>query len=195
MSEVRINPTENERVAYINANGNDFKTFNMKENSIDELVQKEKTRKFNNELEKFEETMNEHKKELDKIQDELGYEPEKADIKPMFARILVKPFEQNPFQKIKVSGGIIVDAGGYNPHIQKNPNTGRYEEQDQFIITGCVMEVGPEVKYLKEGDVVYYRKDTAVPVPFLSWGMYSINENQIIAAVNVGLTDRFNNVK
>ncbi len=195
MSEVRINPTENERVAYINANGNDFKTFNMKENSIDELVQKEKTRKFNNELEKFEETMNEHKKELDKIQDKLGYEPEKADIKPMFARILVKPFEQNPFQKMKVSGGIIVDAGGYNPHIQKNPNTGRYEEQDQFIITGCVMEVGPEVKYLKEGDVVYYRKDTAVPVPFLSWGMYSINENQIIAAVNVGLTDRFNNVK
>ena len=73
--------------------------------------------------------------------------------------------------------------------------TGKYEEQKQFIITGCVVEVGPEVKYLQEGDVVYYRVDTAVPVPFLKQGLVSINENQVIAVVNEGLTERFNSVK
>ena len=68
------------------------------------------------------------------------------------------------------------------------------EEQKEFIVTGCVIEVGPETKYLKEGDVVYYRRDTVVPVPFFKQGLVSLAENQVIAVVNEGLTERFNNV-
>lgn len=109
----------------------------------------------------------------------------------MLARILVKPFKQNPFQKLEVQGGIIVDTGGYNPHIQFNEQTGKNEEQEQFIKVGCVIEVGPEVKYLTEGDVVYYRKDTVVPVPFFKQNLVSLNENQVIAVVNEGLEKRW----
>ena len=113
----------------------------------------------------------------------------------MFSRILVQPFKVNPFQKIKVEKGLIIDTGGYTPHTQLNEQTGRYEEQKQFIVTGCVVEVGPEVKYLKEGDVIFYRVDTAVPVPFFKQGFVSLAESQIIAVVNEGLQDRFNNIK
>ena len=84
----------------------------------------------------------------------------------MFSRIIVQPFKVNPFQRVETKGSIIVDAGGYTPHAQINPMTGKYEEQKQFIVTGCVIEVGPDTKYLREGDVIYYRVDTAVPVPF-----------------------------
>lgn len=49
---------------------------------------------------------------------------------------------------MEVKGSVIVDAGGYTPHAQINPTTGKYEEQKQFIVTGYVAEVGPEVKYL-----------------------------------------------
>lgn len=56
---------------------------------------------------------------------------------------------------MKVENGLIIDTGGYTPHTQLNEQTGRYEEQKQFIVTGCVVEVGPEVKYLKEGDVIF----------------------------------------
>lgn len=191
----RVNLTENEKIAYANAENVDFKAINMSENSIDSLIEKEKTRKFNSELEKFQEGMEERNKELKEAQGELDYDINQADIKPLFSRILVKPFKQNPFQKMKVSGGIITDAGGYTPHAELNPITGKYEEQDQFIRTGYVMEVGPEVQYLREGDVIYYRKDTAVPVPFLSWGLVSLSENQVIAAVNTGLTARFKTLK
>ena len=64
----------------------------------------------------------------------------------------------------------------------------------QFIRTGCVQEVGPECNYIKPGDVIFYRKDTAVPVPFFKQGFMSLAENQVIAVVNEGLTERFNNV-
>ena len=96
---------------------------------------------------------------------------------------------------MKVQNGIIVDTGGYNPHTQFNDQSGKYEEQDQFIVTGCVVETGPEVKYLKEGDVIYYRRDTAVPVPFFKQGFVSLAESQVIATVAENLTNRFNNVK
>jgi len=38
MKDVRTNLTNDEKIAFNNANGNDFTSFNMSENSIDELI-------------------------------------------------------------------------------------------------------------------------------------------------------------
>lgn len=196
MKEPRIKMTENEQIA-ANVLGLDsnYTSVNMGERSIDNMIQREKANKFNNEVEKYNVQLEENQKTLEEAQSQVAYDINRAEIKPMFARLIIKPFKVNPFQKMEVKGSIIVDAGGYTPHAELNPMTGKYEEQKQFIITGCVVEVGPEVKYLQEGDVVYYRVDTAVPVPFLKQGLVSINENQVIAVVNEGLTERFNSVK
>lgn len=195
MKEPRIKMTENEQIA-ANALGfnSDYTSINMSENSIDNMIQKEKANKFNNEVEKYNAQLEENQKIFEESQNQVAYDINRAEIKPMFTRIIVKPFKVNPFQKMEVKGNIIVDAGGYTPHAELNPMTGKYEEQKQFIITGYVVEVGPEVKYLQEGDVVYYRVDTAVPVPFLKQGLVSINENQVIAVVAEDLTNRFNNI-
>lgn len=195
MKEPRIKMTENEQIA-ANALGfnSDYTSINMSENSIDNMIQREKANKFNNEVEKYNAQLEENQKTFEESQNQVAYDINRAEIKPMFARIIVKPFKVNPFQKMEVKGNIIVDAGGYTPHAELNPMTGKYEEQKQFIITGYVVEVGPEVKYLQEGDVVYYRVDTAVPVPFLKQGLVSINENQVIAVVAEDLTNRFNNI-
>lgn len=196
MNDVRLYSTENEKIAR-EALGTDsnFTLVNMKENSLDSLIKKEKTRKFNSEVEKYNEKLEQNNKDFKESQDKVEYDISKAEIKPMFSRILVQPFKVNPFQKMKVENGLIVDTGGYTPHIQLNEQTGKYEEQNQFIVTGCVIEVGPDVKYLKEGDVVFYRVDTAVPVPFFKQGFVSLAESQIIAVVNEGLQDRFDNIK
>lgn len=196
MKEPRIKMTENEQIA-ANVLGLDsnYTSINMGERSIDNMIQREKANKFNNEVEKYNAQLEENQKTFEEAQSQVAYDINKAEIKPMFARLIIKPFKVNPFQKMEVKGSIIVDAGGYTPHAELNPMTGKYEEQKQFIITGYVVEVGPEVKYLQEGDVVYYRVDTAVPVPFLKQGLVSINENQVIAVVNEGLTERFNSVK
>jgi hypothetical protein len=196
MKEPRIKMTENEQIA-ANVLGLDsnYTSINMEERSIDNMIQREKANKFNNEVEKYNAQLEENQKTFEEAQSQVAYDINRAEIKPMFARLIIKPFKVNPFQKMEVKGSIIVDAGGYTPHAELNPMTGKYEEQKQFIITGYVMEVGPEVKYLQEGDVVYYRVDTAVPVPFLKQGLVSINENQVIAVVNEGLTERFNSIK
>ena len=196
MKDVRLYSTENEKIAKeLLGTDSNFTSVNMKENSLDSLIKKEKARKFNSEVEKYNEKLEQNNKDFEESQDKVEYDISKAEIKPMFSRILVQPFKVNPFQKIKVENGLIIDTGGYTPHMQLNEQTGRYEEQKQFIVTGCVVEVGPEVKYLKEGDVIFYRVDTAVPVPFFKQGFVSLAESQIIAVVNEGLQDRFNNIK
>lgn len=196
MKDVRLYSTENEKIAkeFLGTDSN-FTSVNMKENSLDSLIKKEKARKFNSEVEKYNEKLEQNNKDFEESRDKVEYDISKAEIKPMFSRILVQPFKVNPFQKMKVENGLIIDTGGYTPHTQLNQQTGRYEEQKQFIVTGCVVEVGPEVKYLKEGDVIFYRVDTAVPVPFFKQGFVSLAESQIIAVVNEGLQDRFNNIK
>ena len=194
MKDVRLYSTENEKIAKeLLGTDSNFTSVNMKENSLDSLIKKEKARKFNSEVEKYNEKLEQNNKDFKESQDKVEYDISKAEIKPMFSRILVQPFKVNPFQKMKVENGLIIDTGGYTPHTQLNEQTGRYEEQKQFIVTGCVAEVGPEVKYLKEGDVIFYRVDTAVPVPFFKQGFVSLAESQIIAVVNEGLQDRFNN--
>lgn len=193
MSE-RIFLTENEKIAQEAMGFNDHVKFNMQENNIDNILSKEKANKFNSKVDAYNEVLEENNNKTQQAKDELQYDINKAELKPMFSRIIVKPLAHNPFQKVEVKGSIIVDAGGYTPHAEFNPVSGQYEEQKEFIVTGCVIEVGPETKYLKEGDVVYYRRDTVVPVPFFKQGLVSLAENQVIAVVNEGLTERFNNV-
>ena len=196
MKDVRLYSTENEKIAKeLLGTDSNFTSVNMKENSLDSLIKKEKARKFNSEVDKYNEKLEQNNKDFEESQNKVEYDISKAEIKPMFSRILVQPFKVNPFQKMKIENGLIIDTGGYTPHTQLNEQTGRYEEQKQFIVTGCVIEVGPEVKYLKEGDVIFYRVDTAVPVPFFKQGFVSLAESQIIAVVNEGLQDRFNNIK
>lgn len=194
MDNVRLNLTENEKVAQVALGLGDHMKFNMQENNLNTLINREKANKFNDQVDAYNEALNDNNKKTEQAQSELPYDIEKAELKPMFSRIIVKPLAHNPFQKIEMRGSLIVDAGGYTPHAELNPVSGKYEEQKEFIVTGCVVEVGPDVKYLQEGDVVYYRRDTVVPVPFFKQGLVSLAENQVIAVVNEGLTERFNNI-
>lgn len=194
MSE-RLYLTENEKLAQAAIGLGDHLKFNMQENNIDTLIKKEKANKFNSQVDAYKEALEENNKKTEQAQNEVQYDIEKAELKPMFSRIIVKPLEHNPFQKVQMQGSLIVDAGGYTPHAELNPISGQYEEQKEFIVTGCVVEVGPETKYLKEGDVVYYRRDTVVPVPFFKQGLVSLAENQVIAVVAESLSERFKNTK
>ena len=194
---VRLELTENEKIAQsIVGLESEGIRMNMADNqSIEEMIDHEKAVKFNDQVDKYIEKFDKHANILKEYAESFNENMNSIEIKPMFARILVKPFEQNPFQKIKRSdSGIIIDMGGMAP-TYKSSDTGEWEEEKQFIVTGTVVDCGPDVKYLNQGDVVFYRVDTSVPVPFFRQGLVSLAENQIIAVVNEGLTDRFNEKK
>ena len=90
MKDVRLYSTENEKIAreLLGADSN-FTSVNMSENSIDSLVKKEKARKFNSEIEKYNEKLEQNHKDFKESQDKIEYDIARAEIKPMFARVLV----------------------------------------------------------------------------------------------------------
>lgn len=195
--KVNLNYTENDRIAR-NVAGleSNASYFNMGDDqSLETLFNRQKAEVFNNQVEEYVEKFNKHSDLLKQYTESVKSNMNTVEIKPMFSRVLVKPFEQNPFQQIKVSeSGLITDLGGMTPTYKSN-DTGEWEEERQFIVTGTVIDVGPECKYLAEGDVIFYRVDTAVPVPFFKQGLVSLAENQVISVVNEGLTERFNRIK
>ena len=194
---VRLNLTENEKIAQsiVGLESEGIRMNMADTQSIEEMIEREKAAKFNDQVEEYIEKFDKHANILKEYAESFNENMNSIEIKPMFARILVKPFNQNPFQKIKRSdSGLIIDMGGMAP-TYKNSDTGEWEEEKQFIVTGTVVDCGPDVKYLSQGDVVFYRVDTSVPVPFFRQGLVSLSENQIIAVVNEGLNDRFNKRK
>ena len=94
--EVRLDTTENEKLVQTALGlDSEYKNFNMQEQSIDNLIAKEKARKFNNEVEKYNAQLDKNNKECQEAQETLQYDINLAEIKPMLARILVKPFKQD----------------------------------------------------------------------------------------------------
>lgn len=194
MNNVRLNFTENEKLANIATELNGT-SFSMNEKDINKIIEKEKKNKFNDELEKYMDEMKEYNESMQQLQNSIGKDPTKLEIKPIHEQIIIKPFEYNPFQKMEVQNGIITDTGGFKINVDVNPVTGKMEEQEQVILTGCVMEVGSEVKYVKPGDVVFYHRRNRIPIPFFKQGFYNLEERYVLAVVNEGLTERFKNVK
>lgn len=191
MAKQRMFMTENEKMAQ-NILKDTGVNFNMSEGKIEDILQREKSKKFNEQVDKYAEELEQHVTNLQDVAENLGVNMDSIEIKPMFNRILIKPFSQNPFQRIVIDekSKLIVDTGGLAPE-HFNQDNGKQEKDEQYIIVGAVQEVGPEVKYLIPGDVVMYRKETAMPVPFYKQGFMCLAENQIIAVVNEGLEKRF----
>ena len=163
------------------------------ENSLEDMVAKQKAAKFNQEVGDYMERIDKHADILKQYTESIKKNLNNVEIKPMLTRVLIKPFEINPFQQIKVKNGIIVDTGGLEPEAFSN-DSGQWELKQSSIGVGTVFDVGSECKYLQEGDAVYYQKAAAVPVPFFGQGLFTVAESQIIAVVNEDLTKRFNNI-
>ena len=114
------------------------------------------------------------------------------EIMPGTSYLLIKPFDTNPFQEVKIEGGIITDLGGMTPEYKSN-ETGEIEQEQQFIKVGTVIETGYECKFVKPGDVVFYTIASETMVPFFRQGFVTVAENRVIAIVNENLTERKEN--
>lgn len=194
MKDVRTKLTEAEKFATnvvgLNTNADHF----AMSDDINDIIKREKQNKFNDQVDAYVERLNQHKKSFDETVQKIEYDPSLIEIRPMFNRVLIGLFDVNPFQRVTVKNGIITDLGGLNPQY-KNTDTGEIEEAEQIIVVGVVQHVGPECKYIKENDTVFVDKNSLRPVPYFKQGYYCLGEQQIIAVVNEGLEERFNEIK
>lgn len=195
MKQPRINLTENEKVAReVTGLETNAKHFAIDENAANEDLKLKAISKFNDEVDAYKKELDEHAKNLDKYAEEVASSLREFEIKVPFNYILVKPFSENPFQRITKVNGIITDLGGQKPKF-KNQDNGQVEEEENLIHVGIVQEAGPECKYVKEGDAIFWTKPSEVPVPFYKQGLVYISELRVLAIVNEGLTKRFNKIK
>ena len=159
-----------------------------------DVVEKRTIEKFNQQVDNWTEKFEKHSTNIEEFANQINSNVENIEIMPLGSYILVKQFDENPFQRIvrDSKSGLIIDTGGFAPEY-KNTDNGHIEEEESFILVGVVQEVGPECKYLKPGDAVFYPKPACVPVPFYKQHLIQVNETRVLAVVNENLTERFNN--
>ena len=164
--------------------------------TAEDVINKRNTEKFNNMVDKYTEEFDKHSANIEEFAKKVNDNVQNIEIMPLQSYILVKEFEENPFQRIvrDSKSGLIIDTGGLAPQY-KNTDNGQIEEEEQFIKVGVVQEVGPECRYLKQGDAVFYPKNASIPVPFYKQKLIQVNETRVLAVVNEFLTERFEQIK
>jgi hypothetical protein len=174
----------------VNGVEGDGTTFVMNTSSIEDLSKQEAISKYNDQVSNYIDKLDKHANLLDQYSKEISKDLNRLEIKPLYEGILIKPYAENPFQQIKKEGAIIVDLGGQKP-VYKSHEDGEFHEEESFIHVGLVIEIGPTCKFIKEGDVVMWRKVSETPVPFFKQGLVLVNEHSILTTVNKELDLRF----
>lgn len=159
--------------------------------SADIILAEEKKGRFNTQVDEYIDKFEKHNKALESYAEELSKDINGLEILPMGSYALIKPFESNPFQRVKVESGIITDLGGYTP-TYKSHEDGQIHEEEQFIHVGTVIDTGWKCEFLKAGDVVFYTTASEAMVPFFKQGFVVVAESRIMAVVNEKLTERKN---
>lgn len=171
------------------------KHFVVNGKSAEEVLLKEKQNKFNEQVSSMEDKFEKHNQLLTEYAEKMSEDLNGVEIMPMFGYALIKPFEHNPFQQIKMTdSGIITDLGGLAPEYKSN-ETGNWETEEQFIKVGTVIETGHKCEFLQPGDIVFYTIASEMMVPFYKMGFVVVAENRVMAVVNEKLTERRNNFK
>ena len=188
--------SENEKLALRMAGDTTSRIMTMDGVTADDVIEQRNVKNFNKQVDDYVEKLNEHSANLEKYAEKIAENVESIEIMPILNYVLVKEFEENPFQRIvkDSKSGIILDLGGQKPQY-KNTDNGQIEEEENIIRVAVIQEVGPECKYCKPGDTVMYTKMSAVPVPFYKQGLVLVNETRVMVIVNEGLTERFNEIK
>lgn len=157
----------------------------------DEILATEKKEKFNTQVNEYADKFEKHNKALQDYASELSKDMNNLEILPMGGYALIKPFDNNPFQRVKVENGIITDLGGFTP-TYKSQEDGKIHEEEQYIRVGTVIETGWKCEFLKPGDVVFYTIASEAMVPFFKQGFVVVAESRIMAVINEKLTERKN---
>lgn len=195
MENVLMSEKEKLANALQNAAGKEGIVVDMRGTTNEDLIRQQNVKQFNEVVDQYVEKFNERSTKLEEYSKKIAENADKIEIMPIGNYVLVKQFDENPFQRIvKNETGLITDLGGYKP-TYKNTDNGQWEEEESFVLVGVVQECGCECKFLQPGDTIMFTKPSAVPVPFYRQGLVLVNETRALVTINEGLTERFENYK
>lgn len=197
MNDMRLNGlSQSEQIAREVSGIENSNFFLPDEHNLDKIIDNNNREKWNEQVENINKKFEEHASKLQDYADEYAAKLDGVEIMPINTGILVQPYNENPFQKVKIDErtGLIIDTGGMIPKYKNNEN-GQWEEAEQFIKVGVVVEAGPDVKWIQRGDTIMWNKVGEVPIPFYSMGLVLVREQHVMCVINDKLTERFERLK
>jgi hypothetical protein len=140
---------------------------------------------------------NKVKEEARKLKYELELEKQKEleariqtlEMLPMGNKVILLPYPSNPYKKTLSQGGLFI--GEYKGQFL-NPDSGENDNLKELVACAKVIEVGPDCKFVKPNDDVFYDTRTVYPIPFMSLGYILTSEPQILCFLNDKLKERLN---
>ena len=176
--------TENEKLAYRLAGDTTSRITTLDGKTAEDIIKEKNIKDFNNQVDEYVEKLNKHSENLENYSKRIADDIDNIEIMPIGNYVLVKQFDENPFQKIqRTESGLILDLGGMKPQY-KNTDNGQIEEEEQFIKVGVIQEIGPDCKWCQPNDTIMYTKVSAVPVPFYKQCLMLVNETRVLVTIN-----------
>ena len=185
--------SEKEKIARVVTGVDTDSTFmGVDDRSLDKMIDNAERQKWNDSVKEIEDKFKDHENALQEAADEYAKKLDGVQIYPIANYVIVRPFKENPFQKVKIDEktGLILSTGGLIPEYKRN-DSGEFEEAEQVIKTGVVIQAGPECKWLKDGDTIMWSVMSEVVIPFYNFGFRLVNENRAICVINDDLEERF----
>ena len=185
--------SEKEQIARMVTGVDTDSTFmGVDDRSLDKMIDNAERQKWNDSVKEIEDKFKDHENALQEAADEYAKKLDGVQIYPIANYVIVRPFKENPFQKVKIDEktGLILSTGGLIPEYKRN-DSGEFEEAEQVIKTGVVIQAGPECKWLKDGDTIMWSVMSEVVIPFYNFGFRLVNENRAICVINDDLEERF----
>lgn len=185
--------SEKEKIARMVTDVDTDSTFmGVDDRSLDKMIDNAERQKWNDSVKEIEDKFKDHENALQEAADEYAKKLDGVQIYPIANYVIVRPFKENPFQKVKIDEktGLILSTGGLIPEYKRN-DSGEYEEAEQVIKTGVVIQAGPECKWIKDGDTIMWAVMSEVVIPFYNFGFRLVNENRAICVINDDLEERF----
>lgn len=105
--------------------------------------------------------------------------PETKKVQAIGYTVIFTQYPRNPYRKYKSNAGLFIPDSS----LHLNEQTGEMEEDELGIVCCNVVSVGPECKYIKEGDDIYIRPVGIAPIPFNQQGYWAISEQNVICKV------------
>lgn len=108
-------------------------------------------------------------------------------IMPIYSNVILRPYAENPYVEMQTKEGLLLTDDDFD-----SKDSGEREKLN--LIIGCaeVVDVGPDCKYVKAGDDVFYNTATVRPVPFQRQGFLLCGEQNILTIMSDDLDSRFN---
>ncbi|WP_295723373.1 hypothetical protein [uncultured Leptotrichia sp.] len=85
------------------------------ERSMENLVKSEAASKFNEQVDNYVDKIDHYEKKLEDHAKMLADNLNGVEAKPTYEGVLIKPFTENPFQRVQKNGNLIIDTGGLAP--------------------------------------------------------------------------------